>query len=78
MTDNERITKLTNIIKQSQKEKIICAKAFEKDINQITFTSPDEILLRVAYYHEGIPGNKNYKFYENDNKSGRHIILYYL
>ena len=68
MTNNERTTNLSNIIKQSSKEKTICAKSFEDNINQLTFTSPDEILLRVACYHEGLPGNKNYKVYKNDKK----------
>ena len=78
ITNNGRSSKLVNVKKQDTNNKSQCTMAVDIDYNPTTFTSSDEILLRVACYHESLSGNKNYSVYKNDKKPGRHIIMCYL
>ena len=69
ITKNGRSSKLVNVKKHDTNNKSQCTMSVDIDYNPTTFTSSDEILLRVRCYHESLSGNKNYSVYKNDKKS---------
>ena len=68
ITNNGRCTKFTNHKEQATNNKSQCTTSVDIEYNPTTFTSSDEILLRVGCYHESLSGNKNYSVYKNDKK----------